>query len=132
MPASGWRPAARKTSAARGGITIIEGSDMTWPCAATKATTYGSAQAGARENDAVMAALSRPLCSATPTASSITTTLPSGGKLVKFSTKLVSSQVMPSGVSRPCTGVASSDPGTVTLTPARSSAVLATATSASR
>ena len=132
MPASGCRPAARKTSAASGGITIIDGSDMTWPCAATKATTYGSADRGARAKTAVIAAFSSPDCSATPMASSITTTLPSGGKSMKLATKLVRNQVIPSPVSSPCTGVALSVPGTVTLTPSRASTVDATATIASR
>ena len=132
MPASGCRPAARKTSAASGGITIIEGSDMTWPWAATNATTYGRIERGALAKIAVIPAFSRPDCSATPTAISITSTLPSGGKLMKFSTNVVSHQVIPSPVSSPLTGVALSVPGIVTLTPRTSSTVEATATKASR
>ena len=132
IPASGCRPAARNTSAASGGITIIEGSDITCPCAATNATTYGSTERGAFAKIAVIPALSSPDCSATPIASSITITLPSGGKLMKFSTKLVSHQVIPSPVSSPLTARGSSVPGMVTLTPSTSSKVEATATNASR
>ena len=65
-------------------MTIIDGSDMTWPWVATRATPYGSIARGVRANRAVMAALRNPERSATPTAMSIAITVPSGGNSTKF------------------------------------------------
>lgn len=79
-PATGWRPAAANTSAARGGITTNEVSLMRFPLTPTKATTYGSSQRGADPKSPRIAALSRPEPSAMPTARTIGSTFTRGGK----------------------------------------------------
>ena len=65
-----------------------------------------------------MAAASRPVRSATVTASRIVSTVTSGGKPMKLAPRLAVNQVSPSPVKRPRTAVASSAPGIVTDAPA--------------
>ncbi len=119
----GLRPALLKTVAASGGIIRIAASLMTCPWVETSATTYGRTQAGARPIESRIAVPSRPLRSATPTAMTSISTVPTGGKPAKFSTKFCNHQAKPSPVNRPLTFRASSVPGTVTLEPCHASTV---------
>jgi hypothetical protein len=59
----------------------------------------------------------KPLRSATPTAISITSTVPNGGKLMKFWTKFSSHQTIPPVVRMPRTGIVVVSPGIRTDTP---------------
>ena len=117
-PATGWRPAALNTIAASGGMTMKLLSDMTLPPTPTKPTAYGSAQRGADPKIARTPAASRPVFSATPTASQIVNTVIRGGKPMKFTPMFSVNQVRPSGVNSPWIWVTSSAPGTCTLTSA--------------
>ena len=94
----------------------------------TNPTAYGSSQRGAEPRLARIAAASRPVRSATVTASRIVTTVTSGGKPMKLAPRFTVSQARPSPVKSPRTAVSSSAPGMVTDVPASWSTVESTPT----
>ncbi len=111
---------------------MMPASAMTCAWNDTSDTANGSSQRGAREKTARTAASSRLARSARPTASSITSTLPSGGKVTKLSTSLLSRNRTPSPVNRPLTATGCAVPGTVTVTWQAATTVVITASAANR